>query len=68
MQMAPKFMRVISKFTPESWAIQSLSSVIFDHQLISSEWVPLAVFAGIGIVGFAAGLMFMNRELKALKG
>ncbi|WP_019908455.1 ABC transporter permease [Paenibacillus sp. HW567] len=68
MEMAPKFMRVISKFTPESWAIQSLSSVIFDRQPITSEWVPLVVFAGIGIVGFAAGLIFMNRELKAMKG
>ncbi|OKP97907.1 ABC transporter permease [Paenibacillus sp. P46E] len=68
MEMAPGFMRIISKFTPESWAIQSLSAVIFDHQAITSEWVPLAVFVGIGIVGFTAGLLFMNRELKILKG
>ncbi len=68
MEMAPRFMRIISKFTPESWAIQSLSAVIFDHQPITSEWVPLVVFAGIGVVGLAAGLLFMNRELKALRG
>ncbi|QQZ61888.1 ABC transporter permease [Paenibacillus sonchi] len=68
MEMAPGFMRVLSRFTPESWAIQSLSAVIFDHQPMTSEWVPLAVFAGIGVVGLAAGFLFMNRELKALRG
>ncbi|MNM91716.1 ABC-2 family transporter protein [compost metagenome] len=68
LEIAPKFMRIISRFTPESWAIQSLSAVIFDHQAIRSEWVPLCVFVGIGIAGFAAGLLFMSRELKALKG
>ncbi|WP_235775224.1 ABC transporter permease [Paenibacillus sinensis] len=67
-EMAPKFMQVISRFTPESWAIQSLSAVIFDHQTMASEWVTLSVFAGIGIAGFAAGLILMSRELKALKG
>jgi ABC-2 type transport system permease protein len=68
MEMAPRFMRIISKFTPESWAIQSLSAVIFDHQPMTSEWVPLVIFAGVGVAGFAAGLLFMNRELKALRG
>jgi ABC-2 type transporter. len=68
METAPKVMRFISRLTPESWAIHSLSAIIFDHQAIVSEWVPLSVFAGAGIAGFTVGLLLMNRELKALKG
>ncbi|MFC3746108.1 ABC transporter permease [Paenibacillus sp. GCM10012306] len=68
MEMAPKIMQMISKFTPESWAIQSLSAVIFDHHAIGSQWVPLGVFVGIGMLGLAAGLLFMSREIKLLKG
>ncbi|ETT36330.1 Pleiotropic drug resistance protein 1 [Paenibacillus sp. FSL R7-269] len=67
MEMAPQFMRTLSKLTPESWAIESLSDVIFGHQTVTSEWVPLVVFAVIGAVGLAAGFLLTGRELKAMR-
>lgn len=67
MEMAPQFMRTLSKLTPESWAIKSLSDVIFGHQTVTSEWVPLVVFAVIGAVGLAAGFLLTGRELKAMR-
>lgn len=68
MEMAPQFMQVVSKFTPQSWAIKSLLSLTFDHQSIYTQWASIGVFLLIGLIGLVVGFQFMNRQLKVIKG
>jgi len=64
LEIAPKYMQVISKFTPEAWAIQSLNHVMFNKWSLGTEFIPLALFTGIGLFCLMTSLFLINRHLK----
>lgn len=64
LELAPKYMQTISKFTPESWAIQSLKDIVFNNSSINSQVIPLTVFIGVSILGLILSVIFVNRKIK----
>ncbi|AIQ20447.1 multidrug ABC transporter [Paenibacillus sp. FSL H7-0357] len=65
MQLAPKVMRTIGKFTPEAWVIQVTSVMNIRDGSIGSAVIALA---GIGFLGLAGAYVFMRKELRGLEG
>ncbi len=66
LEIAPKYMQSISKFTPEAWAIQSLNDVIFNKSPIGSELIPIGIFIGIGLLSLIVSYLLISREMKTL--
>ncbi len=64
LELAPKYMQIISKFTPESWAIQSLKDVIFNNASINSQIIPLTVFICVGVLGLIISSVLVNTKIK----
>jgi len=63
LELAPKYMQIISKFTPESWAIQSLKDIIFNNSSINSQVIPLTVFISVSILGLILSVIFVNTKI-----
>lgn len=64
LEVAPKIMETISKFTPEGWAISSLTDVIFKGNNVSDELVPLGIFIGVGVLGMIVSIVLQNVKMK----
>ncbi|MBT2636251.1 ABC transporter permease [Bacillus sp. ISL-26] len=64
LELAPKYMRVLSAFTPEKWAIGSLKDMMNGSTAIGSQLAPLSLFLGIGTAALAAALYFINLNVK----
>lgn len=64
LEVAPKFMETISKFTPEGWAISSLTDVIFNGSNIIKEVLPLSIFIGVGVIGLLISIALQNMKMK----
>ena len=67
LELAPKYMQIISKFTPEAWAIQALKDVIFKNASVNSQIVPLTLFIGVGILGLIISSVLVNKKTKFKK-
>lgn len=65
LELAPKYMQLISKFTPEAWAIKSLKDVIFNNSSISSIALPLTIFIGVGLLMLLISTVVSNSKIKA---
>ncbi|MEC0599885.1 ABC transporter permease [Bacillus spizizenii] len=64
LEIAPKYIQVISKFTPEAWAIQCLNDAIFGNSSLGTELLPLAIFIVVGLLSIIISFMFINRDIK----
>ncbi|MCP6683819.1 ABC transporter permease [Bacillus nakamurai] len=64
LELAPKYMRVLSVFTPEKWAIGSLKDMMNDSAASGSQITPLSLFLGIGAAALAVSFYFINRNVK----
>ncbi len=64
LEIAPKYMQVISKFTPEAWAIQSLNNIIFSKSTLGTEWLPIVIFASVGLLSIIVSFILISREIK----
>lgn len=63
LEIAPKYMQKISKFTPESWVIHSLKQIMLNSSSIGSQILPLVVFIVVGILGLVASIALMKSSL-----
>lgn len=64
LELAPKYMQLISKLTPESWAIIALKEAIISNASITSEIIPLTVFIGVGTLLLVISSILVNRKVK----
>lgn len=64
MDVAPNYMQLASKITPEAWAIGALKEVIFNGYSLSSELLPLSIFISVSILGFIISNLIINSRLK----
>lgn len=60
-------MKLISKFTPESWAIKSITDVAFNNASISSELLSITILGIAGALGLAISYVSLNIKIRAEK-
>lgn len=63
-EVSSKVILTLSKFTPESWAINSISDITFNNAALSSEITSIIVLAAIGIVGLLVSYTLLNIKIK----
>ncbi|MDP4178749.1 MAG: ABC transporter permease [Bacillota bacterium] len=66
-EIASGTMKLISRLTPESWAIKSLNDVFFNSAAISSELPAIIVLAAAGVLGLAISYVSLNIKIKGEK-
>ncbi len=64
LEIAPKIMEIISKFTPEGWIIPALTDVIFNGSTIIGQLIPISIFVGIGVIGLLISAVLENIKIK----
>lgn len=64
-EVASKTIQTISKFTPESWAINSISDITFNNSSINSEMTSIVILAGLGILGLSISYIILNIKIRA---
>jgi len=60
-EIASNTIKLISKFTPESWAIKAISDVTFNNSSLRSELLPIMILAITGTLGFL-GYFIITRK------
>jgi len=60
LEIAPAFIRLLSKFTPQSWAMAALTGNIG----ITSELISLSVFVIVGLASIVISFVLVNRNIK----
>jgi ABC-2 type transport system permease protein len=60
-------MQLISKFTPESWAIKAISDITLNNADINSEMISLVMLSAIGVLGLATSYILLNVKINAAK-
>lgn len=63
-EVSSKVILTLSKFTPESWAINSISDIIFNKAALNSELTSIIVLAAIGIVCLTISYTLLNIKIK----
>ncbi|PJI09404.1 MULTISPECIES: ABC transporter permease [Clostridium] len=63
-EVSSKVILTLSKFTPESWVLNSISDIIFNNAALSSEITSIIVLASIGIVGLSISYTLLNIKIK----
>lgn len=63
-EVSSKVILTLSKFTPESWAINSISDIIFNKAALNSEITSIIVLAAIGIVCLSISYTLLNIKIK----
>ncbi len=58
-------MKIISKLTPEYWAIQSICDTAMNNSSFSSQILPAAVLGLMGILGFIIACLTLTWKMKA---
>lgn len=62
--IAPRFMKVVSRFTPEGWAIPSLTEVMFNNGNIQSQAMSVVVFLVAGSICLGIAGLIYDRKIK----
>ncbi|WP_315673136.1 ABC transporter permease [Clostridium sp. 19966] len=62
LDIAPNYMQLISKITPEAWAINSSNDILFSNGTLASQTTTLIVFAAAAIIFFAASALSLNKK------
>lgn len=63
-EVSSKVILTLSKFTPEAWAINSISDIIFNKAALNSEITSIIVLAAIGIVCLTISYTLLNIKIK----
>lgn len=66
-EIASSTMQLISKFTPESWAIKAITDVTLNNGSINSELLSLVILAATGVLSFAISYILLNIKIRAEK-
>lgn len=64
-EIASSTMQVISKFTPESWAIKSITDITFNNASITSELPSIIILAAAGVLGLTISYVLLNIKIRA---
>lgn len=64
-EVSSKVILTLSKFTPEAWAINSISDITFNNAKLNSEIPSIVVLAAMGIVGLLVSYTLLNIKIKA---
>lgn len=62
LEVVPKTMRVIGKFTPQAWAMLALDDVVARGAGVSAMYLPLTVLVGFSLVFFLLGVARIKFE------
>lgn len=57
-------MQLVSKFTPEAWAIKSIKNILFNNASISSETTSIIILAAVGILGLIISYTLLNIKIR----
>lgn len=63
-EVSSKVILTLSKFTPEAWAINSISDITFNNAALNSEVSSMIVLAGMGIIGLIISYSLLNIKIK----
>lgn len=63
-EVSSKVILTLSKFTPESWAINSISDITFNNANLNSQITSIIVLTAIGIVGLSVSYTLLNIKIK----
>ncbi len=66
-EISSSTMQLISKFTPESWAIKSITDVTFNNASIKAELSSIIILAIAGILGLTISYILLNIKIRAEK-
>ncbi|GFZ33085.1 permease [Clostridium zeae] len=58
-------MQLISKFTPEAWAIKSINAAIFNNTSINTEFPSIIILTFVGISGLTISYLLLNLKIRA---
>lgn len=58
----PRFMKPVSMVSPFKWAVDAIEGATWRSS--QAMWLPLAVLAGVGIVGFMLGSTMFRRAMR----
>lgn len=64
-EIASSTMQVISKFTPEFWAIKSITDITFNNTSITSELPSIIILAAAGVLGLTISYVLLNIKIRA---
>ncbi|MFN8020333.1 MAG: ABC transporter permease [Acidimicrobiales bacterium] len=63
LEIFPKVMRTVSRFTPQGWAMTAWERLVFDGDGVGSIVGPLAVLAGFATVFLGLAVVALRRDL-----
>lgn len=66
-EIASSTMQLISKFTPESWAIKAITDVTLNNGSINSELLSLVILGAAGVLGLTISYILLNIKIRAEK-
>ncbi|WP_234117273.1 ABC transporter permease [Clostridium hydrogenum] len=66
-EVSSKVILTLSKFTPESWVISSVSNITFNNSTLNSQMTSIIVLAAMGLVSLVISYTLLNIKLKAEK-
>ncbi|MDD3224533.1 MAG: ABC transporter permease [Clostridium sp.] len=64
-QVGSKAIVTLSKFTPESWAINSISDITFNNSPINSQLNSVIILLTCGILGITISYILLNIKIKS---
>lgn len=63
-EIASDTMKLVSKFTPEAWAIKSITNITFNNAALSSETSTIIVLTAVGVLGLTISYILLNLKIK----
>jgi len=61
-EISSSTMQLISKFTPESWAIKAITDITLNNRSINSELLSLLILAAVGVLSLAISYILLSAE------
>lgn len=66
-EVASSTMQLISKFTPESWAIKAITDITLNNTAINSELLSLLILVAVGVLGLTIAYILLNIKIRTEK-
>lgn len=63
-EIASDTMKLVSKFTPEAWAIKSITNITFNNAALSSETSTIIVLTAVGVLALTISYILLTLKLK----
>lgn len=64
-EVSSNIILTLSKFTPEAWALNSVSDITFNNAALNSEITSIIILVAMGIVCFVISYTILNIKIKA---